>query len=299
MSQTHITPAQYVTPPSSFAGHPLTPPPTDEKSFTQAQRVIALFRAIQAGKHTKQGPWVEFQLVPGGYDEIERQLGRQKALLGYVKDKISIYDHDAKRHRLVVRTPTASRTIFDGAPLGTKAKHEPDGSFCHTDARYPGVIVEVAYSQTRKTLDRLAEDYLLYSDTGIRVVVGLDIESGKQESRQPTLSVWRTRVEDNEIKVVQEVADEAFRNAQGSFTDHPGLRLQLRDFAYEDLALRELGDIDRGSGTVGNSRKPSIPPRLKKRKRLEIPPDQFSSSDEAKYAEQEERATKTYDAARS
>src|SRR5436305_7086969 len=52
----------------------------------------------------------------------------------------------------------------DGAPHSTNSKHEPDASFWHDDAQYPGVIIEVAYSQKRKRLDRLAEDYLLDSD---------------------------------------------------------------------------------------------------------------------------------------
>ena len=49
--------------------------------------MIALFKDIRAGRHTKQGPWTEFQLAPGEYDEIERQLGRDEALSGYIKDK--------------------------------------------------------------------------------------------------------------------------------------------------------------------------------------------------------------------
>ena len=64
------------------------PPPTDEKPFTQAPRVIALFKDIQAGRHGQQPPWIEFQLVNGEYDEIERQLRRDELLFGYVKDKI-------------------------------------------------------------------------------------------------------------------------------------------------------------------------------------------------------------------
>jgi hypothetical protein len=77
----------HITPPSSFAEPPLTPPPT-EKPFAQAHRVVALFKTIQAGAHTRQGPWTEFQLVPGEYEEIERRLGQDEALGGYVKDKI-------------------------------------------------------------------------------------------------------------------------------------------------------------------------------------------------------------------
>jgi hypothetical protein len=79
---------QHITPPSSFVDTPLTPPPTDEKAFIQAPRIIALFKDIQAGRHTKEQPWAEFQLAGGEYDEIERQLERDESLSGFVKNKI-------------------------------------------------------------------------------------------------------------------------------------------------------------------------------------------------------------------
>ena len=79
---------QHITPPSSFVVAPLTPPPTDEKAFTQAPRVIALFKDIEAGRHIQQYPWTEFQLIQGEYDEIERRLERDEWLWGFVKDKI-------------------------------------------------------------------------------------------------------------------------------------------------------------------------------------------------------------------
>jgi hypothetical protein len=82
----------HITPPSSFVDAPLTPPPTDEKAFTQAPRVIALFKDIKARRHIKQHPWIEFQLARGEYDEIERQLSRDEFLFGYVKDKIRCVD---------------------------------------------------------------------------------------------------------------------------------------------------------------------------------------------------------------
>jgi hypothetical protein len=77
------------TPPSSFADHPLTPPPpTDEKRFTQVQPVLALFKAIQNGQHARQGSWREFQLEEGEYEEIELRLKEDNELFGYTKDKI-------------------------------------------------------------------------------------------------------------------------------------------------------------------------------------------------------------------
>ena len=111
--------------------------------------------------------------------------------------------------------PARSSEIYfpvDDAPPGKKSKHEPDASFWHEDAKYPGVIIEVAYSQKRKKLGRLAEDYLLDSDASVQVLVGLDIEYGNKGSRKATLSVWRTHVahtaDGDELRVVQEIVDE-------------------------------------------------------------------------------------------
>jgi hypothetical protein len=88
MSQTPLKEHQHITPPSSFVDAPLTPPPTNEKAFTQAPRVIALFKDIQAGRDINQHPWTEFQLAQEEYDEVERRLEQDESLLGYVKDKI-------------------------------------------------------------------------------------------------------------------------------------------------------------------------------------------------------------------
>lgn len=111
----------------------------------------------------------------------------------------------------------------DGVPHTVNSKHAPDASFWHDDAQYPGVIIEVAYSQKKKRLDRLAEDYLLDSDASVRVVVGLDIEYGKKGSRKATMSVWRTRefrtAAEVELRVVKEVADEVYNiSTQPSLT---------------------------------------------------------------------------------
>ena len=94
------------------------------------------------------------------------------------------------------------------APSGRKSRYEPDASFWHDDAEYPGVVIEVAYSQNRKRLYRLAESYLLDSDASVQVVVGLDIEYSKRGSRKATLSVWRAQVVGDELQVVEEVTDE-------------------------------------------------------------------------------------------
>jgi hypothetical protein len=87
MSQAPLKERKNITPPSSFRGTPLTPPPTDEKAFTPVTRVLAIFRGIKAGGF-KSPLWIVIQLALGEYDEIERRLKQEESLWGYVKDKI-------------------------------------------------------------------------------------------------------------------------------------------------------------------------------------------------------------------
>ncbi|PVH92916.1 hypothetical protein DM02DRAFT_677178 [Periconia macrospinosa] len=101
----------------------------------------------------------------------------------------------------------------------------------------------------------------------------------------------------------------SFRDEQGNPTDHEGLRLQLRDFAYEELAHNELADEERElvistrqlceyldvaetMGGVESLGEHSLRPEIKKGKRSETPPEELNLSDEAKYTKQEERAAK-------
>jgi hypothetical protein len=112
-----------------------------------------------------------------------------------------------------VRPARSSEIEFPAGASPIKSKYEPDASFRHDDAQYPGVIIEVAYSQKKKRLARLADNYLIDSDTSVRAVVCLDIEYGKNESRKATLSIWRPQLFDvdsrREWRAVKVVADEA------------------------------------------------------------------------------------------
>ena len=86
--QTQQNDYQLISPPPSFIDSPLTPPPTDEKPYAQAPRVIKLFKDREAGRFIKQDPLTEFQLVPGEYNYILDQLRRDESLYGYVRNKI-------------------------------------------------------------------------------------------------------------------------------------------------------------------------------------------------------------------
>ena len=97
------------------------------------------------------------------------------------------------------------------APSGRKSRYEPDASFWHDDAEYPGVVIEVAYSQKKSCLGRLAENWILDSDASVQAVVCVHIEYGNKELRKATLSVWRpelaTTDDGLELRAVEEVAD--------------------------------------------------------------------------------------------
>ena len=77
----------------------------------------------------------------------------------------------------------------NGKGVGKYDTHDPDATFYYSDMCWPCVIIEVSYSQKRKALKDLAENYILGSDGNTSVVIGLDIEY--KPSKQATLSVWR------------------------------------------------------------------------------------------------------------
>jgi hypothetical protein len=74
-------------------------------------------------------------------------------------------------------------------------KRTPDAVFVHRDARWPGVIIEVSYSQQKKNLPRLADNYIIGTRGSVRVVIGLDID---YNTKKGTLSMWRPSYVRNE-----------------------------------------------------------------------------------------------------
>lgn len=185
-------------------------------------------------------------------------------------------------------------------------RRDPDATFKHCDALWPGVVIEVSYSQKKKALPHLADDYILGTDGNIRVVVGLDID---YETKKGTISIWRPEYVTNEqgqldLEAAQTVEDQIFRDEFGNPNLSPdaGLKLELRDFATERLAegvsgsflidsaalcrfLEEAEQEDkRRQGDVQ-----SLLPGAKKRRREYTPPDEVNSEDERRLAEDERR----------
>ena len=119
-----------------------------------------------------------------------------------------------------------------------KTFRSPDEQFRYEETRYPGVVIEVAYSQSFKKLRRKAFDLILNSDGKIQLVIGLDIKS--QKSKSFNISAWRPgffRFENQKALRVKTVIDQDIvRDSDG--TIRPGnLRFSLQDFS-KDLATK-------------------------------------------------------------
>jgi hypothetical protein len=107
-----------------------------------------------------------------------------------------------------IETSASAEINFDDTNYGT---HQPDASFQHFEAQYPGVILELSYSQKKKDLSRLANEYILGSDADIRVVIGIDVEY--KGSKGASISIWRPHIDVNdmgekELFVAQTVTDQ-------------------------------------------------------------------------------------------
>ncbi|KAL6711565.1 hypothetical protein ACN47E_004499 [Coniothyrium glycines] len=350
MSQPGTTKPRSVTPPPSLREPPLTPPSTAKKPVSNTRRVITLFRNIRAGRNSEGNNTLRFKLTTGEIDQIQSALQNDVALLEYVKGSIRC-DYDETTLLLQIRMPTGVheflidlveddirnqlRAIHERSSsaahfaesirparsteirfANSKSRFHPDISFGHKDARFPGLVVEVAFSQEYKHLRRLAENYILDSDANIRIVVGINIAYGNM-SRRATISIWRPRLSKTlrgyDLEVEEEVMDEAFRNDEGGPVEHPGLRFHLSDFTCRRIVEEEMGGEDAelcisGSqlcqyvATAENNvqramREEPLPDGIKinKRRRSSTPPEEIRSEDEAKYIQREEKVAKRED----
>lgn len=217
----------------------------------------------------------------------------------------------------------------DGPSDDTKIclQRQPDAQFQHCLAAYPGVVVEVSYSQNGN-LRKLAWDYIMNSNGNIKVVIGIDV---KYDGKESTVSLWRPAYvreegEDLDILEVDQVIEsevrghlpyrkdcaricQVFRTQDG----HPAnkrrcVRLNLSDFGpdeisdgyegkelsinYETLStlLNRAEQIHQARESTAGLRGIESKRRTKKRKRSSSPAEQLRSDDEAKRRHQEAQA---------
>jgi hypothetical protein len=106
----------------------------------------------------------------------------------------------------MIRSNGSASITFADPKFG---RHDPDASFKHLSARYPGVVIEVSYSQKRGDLRRLADDYILGSDGSIRLVIGIDIG---YNNKCATVSTWRPKFQVNDAGKEEFVAHQTLSN---------------------------------------------------------------------------------------
>ncbi|EKV12619.1 hypothetical protein PDIG_42200 [Penicillium digitatum PHI26] len=275
-----------ITPPGSFLNPPLTPPPTEKKKLSRsAQAVLDCLELHRAGQRPAQ-PWWRHRLVQDDYTEVLRVLDGDEILRGYVEDKVRL-DYDP----------------FRGEQ--TRSERNPDASFKHEKAKYPGVIIEVCYSQKFRAAADLADDYILDTNGNVKLVIALNIEY--RGSKKATLSIWRPEdiIVDGveELRAIAKVEELPFRTASGHPADEsaeePALQLALRDFGptsisqeYADLdqiimiSSRQLCDFlsyaeaEYQQEVLDEGIVDPFPPGKRKRRRPQTPPENISSEEE-------------------
>ncbi|CAG8015642.1 unnamed protein product [Penicillium salamii] len=192
----------------------------------------------------------------------------------------------------------------------TYSRREPDASFGHRQALYPGVIVEICYSQKSKRISHLADDYILNTAGSVNVVIALDIDY--QGSKRATMTVWRPEYTTldgvEEFRATAVIEAQPFRTDSGLPTKETTLRLSLRDFATEEL-LRGNIDLDREiiitskqlcdylSGAEARQQAHTqhqgsinqIRPGALKRRRPQTPPEHISSEGEGSFEGERQR----------
>ncbi|KAL9567457.1 hypothetical protein ACKAV7_008407 [Fusarium commune] len=195
-------------------------------------------------------------------------------------------------------------------------KREPDIQFQYPDTTYPSVVVEVSYSQDGKDLRRLAQDYILYSDGEVKLVIGLDLHYRNEPS---TVSLWRpefTEIEDGlELGISEEVKQVPFCSSNGeALNPDQSLTIELRDFAPDelsktwpdvtlDIAFSRLAQLaqdaqewQKRKESRGSDDK-AKPRRVTRKRRLSSSPvEELRSEDEANYSKKEAAGASRHDA---
>ncbi|KAJ6057048.1 hypothetical protein N7460_000322 [Penicillium canescens] len=289
-----------ITPPGSVLEPPLTPPPTAEKPLSRsAQSVVNCLRLHRANHRPRS--WWEGRLRPDDYTQVLRALDADKSLRDYVEDKNNepLADFAKEVEHFATSRILIPEVTPDGAE--TYSRREPDASFGHRQAHYPGVIVEVCYSQKSRRVSHLADEYILNTDGSVNAVLAFDIDY--KGSKRATVTMWRPEYVTvngvEEFRAATVIEAQPFRTDSGLPTEGIALRLSLRDFATEELARDHVG-LEReivitskqlwdflssaeARQQIQTQHKGSINrirPGALKRRRPQTPPEQLSSEDE-------------------
>ncbi|CZT52142.1 uncharacterized protein RSE6_13404 [Rhynchosporium secalis] len=117
---------------------------------------------------------------------------------------------------------------------------QPDKSFHHPEAVYPGVVYEVAVTQGFKSLKRKAWTYIQSSGANIKRVVGFEL--GNRGGKEARVSMWKplyiTDEVGDDVLTVETVIDrKLFRSSDGSPANSTlSISLPLSAFATSEIA---------------------------------------------------------------
>ncbi|KAF7193090.1 hypothetical protein HII31_05577 [Pseudocercospora fuligena] len=264
-----------------------------------------IHRAILEGKEELQRTCAQDASLEGGSDIRSRRMKRRAAA----------------ELQKVDSTRNTAFTLPGESDEDRDQKRNPDASFAHQDAKYPSLILEVAYSQSDKSLKRLARDYIHLSNCHIACVVGVHLaynEPGKgstldsERDQTAKFSVWRAALDEDKYGYCKPVLEEVcFRNADGSIVPNaPPLELTISDILPNSvldtsdwlageasvamITSTQLGDFlevaeRHHRGRKQTSRRAGLPGQKGTRKRLLSPEEEeLSDSREAKYKRQED-----------
>ncbi|KAH0555871.1 hypothetical protein GP486_006183 [Trichoglossum hirsutum] len=266
------------TPPSS-AEKPLPAKPSSSLS-KPVQRALEI---IKTGRRPNDSSWIKIRLGPGDFIVLEEQL-KKEDLWGYVEDKVR-FDYNSETRYIVFRMPSAIHDMFTGnvtkhiesqlkriredktfpdiariansiklawtsnvylkGPNSDRDKHSPDASFMLENTIYPCIVIETSYSQKKKDLPHLADDYILKSYGSIKVMIGLDIEY--RGSKKATVSVWHpdrgfTSNGIPYLRVKKTTDDKPFRSSDGSSVS-PDVDIRLPFSTFLPLGTKLSSDV--------------------------------------------------------
>jgi hypothetical protein len=220
---------------------------------------------------------------------LQNELDKDTHLGAWVADKLR-YDYDSVEGKFVLRMPSPLHDIFairlqeviarelenfttqeeirpvteririattsdirfsDASIVGKKS---PDGSFRFTGTKYPPLVIEVANSQKRRDLPRLAESYIERTKGRTKTVIAIDLEYRDPDTRaahslpprSAVYSIYRHRlVRDEQTGGWQreahaEIEEQQF-SIEDSVTADGSMCLLLSDFC-PDGALSATND---------------------------------------------------------
>ncbi|OIW22360.1 hypothetical protein CONLIGDRAFT_224529 [Coniochaeta ligniaria NRRL 30616] len=128
------------------------------------------------------------------------------------------------------------------ANISDKARRSPDLQFKHQDAPKPGIVIEVAYAEQGRDLEKMARQYIEGTGGDCKVVIGVDTPYHYSKSKDWTVSMWRTTFVHKEgielpfLVATPVMLNKSFRTKDGSAVNQDcAIDVHLTDFAPDRL----------------------------------------------------------------